>query len=36
MKVGDGEWLANGPDAPVGAHVRITGARSGSLDVEPA
>ncbi|MDG2532707.1 NfeD family protein [Sphingomonas sp. HITSZ_GF] len=36
VKVGDGEWLANGPDAPAGAKVRITGARGGSLDVEPA
>ncbi|MEP9360766.1 NfeD family protein [Sphingomonas sp. KR3-1] len=36
VKVGDGEWLANGPDAPVGAQVRITGSKGGSLDVEPA
>ncbi len=36
VKVGDGEWPAHGPDTPVGAHVRITGARDGSLDVEPA
>jgi len=36
VKVGDGEWPAHGPDTPVGAHVRITGARGGSLDVEPA
>lgn len=36
VKVGDGEWPAHGPDAPAGAHVRITGARDGSLDVEPA
>lgn len=36
VKVGDGEWPANGPDTPAGAHVRIIGARSGSLDVEPA
>ncbi len=36
VKVGDGEWPANGPDTPAGAHVRITGARDGSLDVEPA
>lgn len=36
VKVGDGEWIANGPDAPAGAQVRITGARGGSLDVEPA
>ncbi|MBQ1499511.1 MAG: NfeD family protein [Sphingomonas sp.] len=36
VKVGDGEWLASGPDAPVGAQVRIIGGRGGSLDVEPA
>lgn len=36
VKVGDGEWPASGPDTPAGAHVRITGARDGSLDVEPA
>ncbi len=36
VKVGDGEWLASGPDTPAGAHVRITGARGTSLDVEPA
>ncbi|MFS2111831.1 NfeD family protein [Sphingomonas sp. Sphisp140] len=36
VKVGDGEWPASGPDTPAGAHVRITGARGGSLDVEPA
>lgn len=36
VKVGDGEWLASGPDAPVGAQVRITGARGALLDVEPA
>jgi len=36
VKVGDGEWLASGPDAPAGAQVRITGARGALLDVEPA
>lgn len=36
VKVGDGEWLASGPDAPAGAQVRIIGGRGGSLDVEPA
>ena len=36
VKVGDGEWIATGADAPAGAQVRITGAKGGSLDVEPA
>jgi membrane protein implicated in regulation of membrane protease activity len=35
VRVGDGEWLACGPDTPVGAHVRITGATGTSLTVEP-
>jgi membrane protein implicated in regulation of membrane protease activity len=35
VRVGDGEWLASGPDAPIGTHVRITGAIGGSLTVEP-
>ncbi|WP_245646571.1 NfeD family protein [Sphingomonas soli] len=35
VRVGDGEWLARGPDAPAGAHVRITGAEGNSLTVEP-
>lgn len=35
VRVGDGEWLAHGPDAPVGAHVRIIGAEGTSLTVEP-
>jgi membrane protein implicated in regulation of membrane protease activity len=35
VRVGDGEWLAAGPDAPVGAHVRIVGASGLSLTVEP-
>jgi len=36
VRVGDGEWLATGPDTPAGAKVRIIGARGLSLDVEPA
>lgn len=36
VRVGDGEWLAIGPDTPAGAKVRIIGARGLSLDVEPA
>jgi membrane protein implicated in regulation of membrane protease activity len=35
VRVGDGEWLATGPDTPAGAKVRIIGARGLSLDVEP-
>ena len=35
VRVGDGEWLASGPDAPAGTHVRIVGAIGTSLTVEP-
>jgi inner membrane protein len=35
VRVGDGEWLASGPDTPAGARVRITGANGSLLDVEP-
>jgi membrane protein implicated in regulation of membrane protease activity len=35
VRVGDGEWLACGPDAPIGTHVRIVGVTGGSLTVEP-
>ena len=35
VRVGDGEWLARGPDAPAGARVRITGAEGNALRVEP-
>ena len=35
VKVGDGVWNAEGPDAPVGAHVRVTGATGTTLLVEP-
>ncbi|MCD2325345.1 NfeD family protein [Sphingomonas sp. IC-56] len=35
VRVGDGEWIAHGPDQPAGARVRITGASGGSLTVEP-
>ena len=35
VRVGDGEWLASGPDTPVGSHVRIIGASGTSLIVEP-
>lgn len=33
--VGDGVWTARGPDAPVGARVRIAGGTGGELIVEP-
>lgn len=36
VKVGDGAWPARGPDAPLGARVRVVGANSGELLVEPA
>lgn len=35
VRVGDGEWIAQGPDQPAGARVRITGAAGSSLTVEP-
>lgn len=34
VRVGDGEWLARGLDAPVGAKVRVTGVSGASLAVE--
>ena len=36
VRVGDGAWPARGADAPVGARVRVVGAESGELLVEPA
>ncbi|MFZ5746236.1 MAG: NfeD family protein [Pseudomonadota bacterium] len=35
VRVGDGEWPAEGADAPVGARVRIAGANGATLIVEP-
>jgi membrane protein implicated in regulation of membrane protease activity len=35
VKVGDGIWTARGPDAPVGARVRITGTEGSCLRVTP-
>ncbi|MEO8722598.1 MAG: NfeD family protein [Sphingobium sp.] len=35
VKVGDSAWLCKGPDAPVGAHVRVVGADGSVLIVEP-
>jgi membrane protein implicated in regulation of membrane protease activity len=34
IKVGDGVWMAAGPDAPVGAHVRVIGQEGVILRVE--
>lgn len=34
VKVGDTEWLANGPDLPLGAKARVIGSTGGALDVE--
>jgi len=36
VRVGDGEWIARGADAPVGARVRVVGVADGALKVEPA
>lgn len=35
VKVGDGVWIARGPDTPPGARVRVTGAEGATLLVEP-
>jgi len=35
VKVGDGVWSCHGPEAPVGARVRIVGAEASILRVEP-
>jgi membrane protein implicated in regulation of membrane protease activity len=36
VQVGDSVWKVRGPDAPVGARVRVTGADAAVLTVEPA
>lgn len=36
IKVADGVWMAKGPDAPVGAKVRVTGLDGVIIQVEPA
>ena len=36
VKVGDGVWSARGPDAEVGARVRVVGAEGTCLKVEPS
>jgi membrane protein implicated in regulation of membrane protease activity len=35
VHVGDSEWIAKGPDLPVGERVRITGNEGATLLVEP-
>jgi membrane protein implicated in regulation of membrane protease activity len=35
VRVGDGEWPAEGPDTPSGTRVRIVAARGTALTVEP-
>jgi membrane protein implicated in regulation of membrane protease activity len=35
VRVGDGVWVARGPDIAVGAKVRVTGAQGTCLTVEP-
>lgn len=35
VKVGDSSWLAQGPDLPEGAAVRVTGHSGSTLTVEP-
>jgi membrane protein implicated in regulation of membrane protease activity len=35
VRVGDGEWTVYGPDAPVGARMRVIGGDRGALKVEP-
>ena len=35
VKHGDSEWTAHGPDAPIGARLRITGVSGSVVTVEP-
>jgi membrane protein implicated in regulation of membrane protease activity len=35
VKLGDSEWIARGPDMPVGEHVRVSGSEGAILLVEP-
>lgn len=35
VRIGDGEWPARGPDAPVGARVRVIAVEQGVARVEP-
>lgn len=34
-RVGDGEWLVNGPDLPLGATVEVVGVDGNTLQVRP-
>lgn len=36
VRVGDTVWVASGPDAPAGTHVRVVGAKGIVLEVERA
>jgi len=36
LNVGDGSWLASGPDLPAGAKVKVTGVDGSVLEVEQA
>lgn len=35
-RVGDGEWLVNGPDLPLGASVEVVSVEGNTLQVRPA
>src|SRR5690348_16474176 len=35
-RVGDGEWLVNGPDLPLGSTVEVVGVKGNTLQVRPA
>jgi hypothetical protein len=35
VKLGDSEWIAQGPDVAVGKHVRVSGSEGSILKVEP-
>lgn len=35
VRLGDGEWIAAGPDAAVGQTMRVTAVRASTLEVEP-
>lgn len=34
-RLGDGEWIATGPDMPSGAHARVVSATGATIAVEP-